>query len=136
MRVAQLKPCKLWATALISSNVKNQHAASALADCWFTRNPHNLLKKATQDPQALGTFRGRFHRLQPVKFSPTHTTLAQPCHIIGRQQGLRRDESKQHKVSKCQNIDKEILFKIAYCTPNKMARVVDGGFAYGKIRKD
>ena len=33
-------------------------------------------------------------------------------------------------MSKCQNIDKEILFKIAYCTPNKMARVVDGGFAY------
>ena len=43
---------------------------------------------------------------------------------------------KQHKVSKCQNIDKEILFKIAYCMPNKMARVVDGGFAYLEIRND
>ena len=38
---------------------------------------------------------------------------------------------KQHKVSKCQNIDKEILFRNSIAVlPNKMARVVDGGFAY------
>ena len=115
-----------------------EKSACRLSIRWLLvhQQPSQPAQKGNQDPQALGTFRGRCHRIQSVKFSPTHTTLAQPCHIIGRQQGLRRDESKQHKVSKCQNIDKEILFKIAYCTPNKMARVVDGGFAYGKIRKD
>ena len=66
---------------------------------------------------------------------PHHPCTTVPYYWTATQ-GLRRDASKQHKVSKCQNIDKEILFKIAYCTPNKMARVVDGGFAYGKIRKD
>ena len=44
------------------------------------------------------------NRLHPVKFSPTHTTLAQPCHIIGRQHraygGTQAKTTQSVEVSK------------------------------------
>ena len=102
-RLIECMDTGFWNPALISSNVKKKSACS-LSIRWLLvyQQPSQPAQKGNQDPQALGTFRGRFHRLQSVKFSPTHTTLAQPCHNIGRQTGLT--EGRKPNNTKCRSV--------------------------------
>ena len=111
-----------------------EKSACRLSTRWLLvhQQPSQPAQKGNQDPQALGTFRGRCHRIQSVKFSPTHTTLAQPCHFIGRQHraygGTQAKTTQSVEVSK--HRQRNSIYNSKTVCLIKMARVVDGGFAY------
>ena len=89
-----------------------------LPGCLFHPLRYQPVLKATQDRHALGTFRDGYTGHSRWIFRPPTPPYTQPCQIIGRQTGLTMGRKQnQHKVSKCQNIDKEILFRnsIAVC---------------------
>ena len=98
-----------------------QHESSALAGCWFTSNPHNPLRKAASSRIGKGADWDEFTGRSRWSFRPPTPPLHNRVILWDGETGLTEGRKlKQHKVSKCQNIDIEMITLASLMSTSQM----------------